>query len=104
MDNVDIEDIEANIKEIQESFVKAKNHDGSEDKVDELTRELGEILGTMVYVANGPNDFEVDKDELEKLAAVGIIGGDRHNPTLFIENPLDEHEPIEVKIIDPTDQ
>lgn len=104
MDSVDIKKIEADIKEIQESFVKAKNHNGSEDVVDELTRGLGETVGNMVYVANGPNDFEVDKDELQKLTAVGTVGGDRNTPTLFIENPLDEYDPIEVKIIDPTEQ
>lgn len=104
MDNVDIENIETNIKEIQEIFVKAKNDNGSEDEVDELTRELGEILGIMVYVANDANGFEVDMHELQKLAAVGTIGGNSNNPKLLIANPLDEYEPIEVNIIDPTEQ
>jgi hypothetical protein len=104
MDSVDIENIEASIKEIQASFVKAQNDEGSEDTVDELTRDLGEMLGNMVYVANGPNDFEVDDDALQELEAVGTIAGDRNNPKLLIDNPLDEYEKIEVRIIDPTEQ
>jgi len=104
MDSVDIENIETSIREIQKSFVKAQNHEGSEDTVDELTRDLGEMLGNMVYVANGPNDFEVDDEALQQLEAVGTIAGDRNNPTLLIDNPLDEYEKIEVKIVDPTEQ
>lgn len=103
MDSVDFENIETSIKEIQASFIKAKNHEGSEDTVDELTRELGEVLGNMVYVANGPNDFEMDHDALQQLTAVGTIAGDGNNPKLLIDNPLDEYDPIEVKIIDPTE-
>lgn len=104
MDSVDIENIETSIKEIQASFVKAQNGEGSEDTVDELTRDLGEVLGNMVFVANGPDDFEVDDDALLQLNAVGTIAGDKNNPKLLIDNPLDEYEPIEVKIIDPAEQ
>ena len=104
MDSVDIRNIEAIIKQVQASFVKAQNDECSEDIVDELTRDLGEVLGNMVYVANGPNDFEVDDDALQQLEVVGTIAGGRNNPKLLIGNPLDKYESIEVKIIDPTEQ
>lgn len=104
MDNVDIENIQTSIKEIQESHKKAVNDEGSEDKVDELTRELGEVLGNMVYVAEGPDEFSLDRDELKQLKALGEIGGDRNNPSLLIPNPVNKHQPLEVKIIPPGEQ
>jgi len=104
MDNVDIDNIEGFIKEIQESFVQAQNHQGSEDRVDALTHDLGEVLGNMVFVANGADDFEVDNDALQQLGALGTVVEDGNNPKLLINNPLDEDEPIEVKIIDPAEQ
>ena len=104
MDNVDIDNIENFVKEVQESFVLAHNNEGSEDRVDSLVRDLGEALGNLVFVANGPDDFEVDNDALQQLGALGTVVENGNNPKLLIDNPLDENEPIEVKIIDPAEQ
>lgn len=104
MDNVDIENFGNDIEEIQASFVRASNHEGSEDTVEDLKRDLGERLGNMIYDCDGFNDYKLNRSALKELQNIGTVTGDRNNPILLIENPLDEHDPIEVPIINPTEQ
>lgn len=104
MDSIDIENFENDIEEIQASVVRASKHEASEDIVEDLKRDLGERLGNMVYDCEGFNDYKLNRSTLKELQNIGTVTGDKHNPILLIENPLDENDPIEVPIINPTEQ
>lgn len=104
MDSVDIQNFEEDIEEIQARVVKAANHEGSEDDADELIEDLGRRLGYMVYDDDGYKT-KLNRAALKEVGTyIGTIGGNRHNPALLIENPLNEYKPIVVPIIEPTDQ
>ncbi len=104
MDNVDFDNIAIDIKRIQNAHKDAVEGRGSEDKVDRYLRELGEDLGSYVYIAEGPNEFSLDRERLEELKAFGELGGDSNNPSLMIPNPVNKYQSLEVKIISPEEQ
>lgn len=106
MDNYDLESIEEDIRNILASNARSMNGTGSEDEVDDLVRELGERLGLLVYVCDGPNEYELDRDLLARLDGIrlGTIEMTYGSPTLRIEDPRNPENQLEIKIIDPTEQ
>jgi hypothetical protein len=105
VDNIDRENVEVAVNEYRELKMQKKSHDDiSQDLLDDKLNELGEMVSLLVYQAEGPNEFTLDKNAVEALGGehyeIKLVGS---SAVLKIDAIDDDEDDDETSIPELTD-